>query len=117
MALSNWQDCLRVTFTDLQPQVQGRVLIAWLDAVGEDVGFADFVLFYLVRPLLFQPDVKEAWIRRGIQLALTTLDESLVETLVWTLGKGVRDHPPLFEAVQKHSSPKIRHAAQEVGVG
>ena len=96
----DWADALRLALDELQnADLKDRVLASWLPLIDEHVRLADLVLFYYVRRgALFAPmsiEVLRLWLTKCIDLALLTKDESLVESLLYTLGAGYREYPAL----------------------
>ncbi len=112
VALPNWENCIRLAFFEITlPGPQERVLESWVNYLDREIYFADVVLFYVVRSLPFGQSVGKLWIDKCISLALSTQDESLIESLLWTLGKEVDTYADLFNlAHQMKAFPKIAKA-------
>jgi hypothetical protein len=101
--MSGWEDALRLALDELQsPDLKDRVLTMWLPQIDRHIRLADLVLFYYVRRgALFAPmsiGVLQQWSAKCIDLASQTSDESLVESLICTLGR-YRDYPVLDAVV------------------
>lgn len=112
VSLPNWDDCIRLAFFEIiLPGPQERVLESWLHNLDKEVYFADVVLFYIVRSLPFGQTIGARWIEKCISLALDTRNESLTESLLWTLRGKVNNYPALHNlAKQMTSSPKVAKA-------
>ena len=111
--LRNWDECLRLAFHDLPFSfLRAEVLSNWLLIINENIRFADWNLFYFVRYLSKENNVRNEWISKCIVLAIKTQDESLIESLVWTLGSSVSEDKTLLELAKSKSasSTKIRNA-------
>jgi len=118
VGLRDWDDCLRIAFLHLPfPGQRERVLTAWLENLGENIHFADVVLFYLVRALPSKSELRESWTSACASLACASKNESLIESLVWTLRSDVSNHADLFGLAQElsASSFKVRRALFETG--
>lgn len=101
-----WRDGLRLALDHLSSaNLKDRVLSAWYPQLDEHVAVADFVLFYYIRRgALLAPmsiTVLTSWRDRCIELALQTHDESLVESLIYTLGDRYREYPLLKAEVEQ----------------
>ncbi len=108
-----WEDHLRMAFYFLRDRErEAEILRHWLAASGDDVEFVDTVVFYLIRPRHLGTDLATAWIDRAITLAVAAQHESLVESLVWTLGGSVSTNPRLaaIATAMASGSPKIARA-------
>jgi hypothetical protein len=89
---SDWEGALRLSLDEIQTaNLMDRVLLMWLPQLERHIRLADLVLFYYVRRgALFAPmsiGVLQQWKAKCIDLAIHTGDESLVESLICTLGK------------------------------
>lgn len=97
----DWQDALWIAFMDLplgMLQVT-EVLTAWSKRPPEDIRLTDFVLFRILRHRSDSP-LRNAWIERGVAMALRTHDFSLVETLLLVLRERARKYPDIIEIAQ-----------------
>jgi hypothetical protein len=106
-------DALRLALDELQaPSLKERVLTAWLPRLDQHIPLADLVLFYYVRHgALFAPmslEVLQQWLRKCVNLASHTRDESLVESLVYTLGTRYHEYPSLDAAIHDLASTSRR---------
>src|SRR5688572_11933413 len=60
--LKNWDDCLRIAFLHLPfPPQREKVLTRWLTQLDLNIRFADVVLFYVVRYLPSDENVRQGW--------------------------------------------------------
>lgn len=102
--LTNWDDCLRIAFLHLPfPPQREKVLNSWLPHIDLNIRFADVVLFYIVRYVPLDDVARRGWISSCANLAVNSKDASLVESLVWVLGRNVRTYPELLQ-VANHLS-------------
>jgi hypothetical protein len=83
----------------------------WLRDIGDDVEFVDSVIFYLIRRRHTGSSIGWAWIERGIALADSTRSESLVESLVWTIGSSLSSHATLARFAESMSDSSTAVAA------
>lgn len=99
-----------------------RVLSAWLPRIHEHVRLADLVLFHYVRRGAFLApmsiDVAGAWRAKCVDIAVMTRDESLVESLICTLGHEYKRYPVLAQIIEDLNlvSPRVRKALRRLGV-
>ncbi len=117
--LRDWDDCLQMAFMHLPlPEQREKILEAWLEKVNDNIRFADVVIFYIVRSLPSKMKVQKSWIEACASLACRSEDESLVESLAWTLRSDISKHPDLFQIAKalSASSFKVRRALGEAGV-
>ena len=117
--IPEWDDALRIALGEITDAAQmDEVLNAWLPAIKQHVAVADVILFYFVRRgALFAPmsiEVLRMWVDACVDLACETHNESLVESLVYTLGRRVENAPELHRVVKliSGSSQKIRLAVE-----
>jgi hypothetical protein len=101
------------------PGQHEKVIQAWVPQIDHNLKFADFVLFYIVRTLPFGRSAGKGWIDRCLLMAIATRDESLVESLLWTLGRDAIEHDELMQVASELSrgSFKVRRALAETGCG
>lgn len=116
--LPNWENRIRLAFLQIAlPGPQQKVLDAWANKLDREIRLADIVLFYVVRILPFGQYISSRWIDKCISLALETRDESLTESLIWTLGRKVIDNDPLSGLVKElAASSKIKYACAAYGI-
>jgi hypothetical protein len=102
--IPNWDETLRLVLDDIRKaELMDRVLTAWLPQLDRHIRVADLILFYYVRrgainaPMSIE--VLQRWREKCIDLALQTSNESLVESLIYTLGD-YRKYPELDVVVQ-----------------
>ena len=107
--LPNWDDCIRLAFFEIPlPGPQEKVLTSWLHNLHNDVQFADVVLFYIIRSLPFRESIGKDWIEKCVSLAIDTKNESLIESVLWTLGAKAKNYPAFLElAGQLTLSPTV----------
>ena len=102
----DWGDPLRLALDELgSAELMDHVLQAWLPHLDDHVRLADLVVFYYVRRgALFAPmsvDTLQEWLGRSIDVANQSRDSSLVESLIYTLGGQIKEHPELVELVKE----------------
>ena len=97
--MPNWDETLRLVLDDIRKaELMDRVLTAWLPQLARHIRVADLILFYYVRrgainaPMSI--DVLQRWREKCVDLAVQTANESLVESLIYTLGD-YRKYPEL----------------------
>ncbi|GAB6283328.1 MAG: hypothetical protein STSR0008_20900 [Ignavibacterium sp.] len=114
--LPNWDNCIRLAFFEivlLGPKE--KVLEAWFSKLDKEIYFADVILFYIIRSLSFEMSVTKEWINKCISLAIDFKNESLIESLIWTLGVNINKYPNLFEIANKMTtSDKIKRALRKI---
>jgi hypothetical protein len=116
LRLQYWNGHLRMAFFCLRDHdLQALVLRRWLTTFSDDVHFGDVVVFYLVKPAHVGTDIGDAWIKKAVALAERTQDASLVESLIWTLGRSASAHTGLFTLATEmgQRSPSIAKALFE----
>jgi hypothetical protein len=99
VALPDWGDCLRWALHELEqvsPDDVDRLLTAWGENPNVPTCFLDWILYYVVRPMSSNRPVRAAWIKRCLVAATTTQNESLIESLIWTLGKNLVGLPEFY---------------------
>jgi len=89
--IPNWDETIRLVLDDIRKtELMDRVLTAWLPQVDRNIRVADVILFYYVRrgainaPMSLE--VLQQWRTKCVELAVRTQDESLIESLIYTLG-------------------------------
>jgi len=118
--IRDWDRALRVAFFDLKLACERkRVLKAWLERPNCPVRFADVVLYYIFKEhlvLRLNKDLRSEWVEKCAALALESRDYSLVESLVWSLGRGIEKRPGLLDLAMKHKGhPKMYKALSQAG--
>lgn len=117
--LKYWDGHLRTAFFCLRDRdLQALVLQRWLQTFGSDIRFADLVVFHFVKPAHVGTEVGDAWVQAAIALAEQSRDISLVESLVWTLGRSASPHPRLLTLATElgQHSPSITKALNETSL-
>lgn len=110
-SISKWQDGLLIAIIDLPIAIKvDGVLKAWLPKAIENIRFADFVLFKIVRYLPGHSDTRREWINTCRSMAVNSKDCSLVESLILVLGQDAKSHPELLEIATElaKTSPQMR---------
>jgi len=115
----NWDNAIRIALGEIKkPSDMDTVLRSWLPHLDSNVALADIVLFYFVRRgALFAPmsiEVLYEWRVACISLALKIKDESLLESLVYTLGSEIQNYKDLWYLIEGISdkSQRIKLALQ-----
>lgn len=119
-----WPDCLRIALEFVNRADHGdNILNSWLPRLPENTMLADVILYYHVRQgIIFAPmslETRDNWIRVCAEIAMKQQNISIMESLVYTLGKGIEKHAGLKEAALKASttSPKLHKALAKFGIG
>ena len=105
ISIPNWQDALLVAIIDLpiSMQVEG-VLKAWLPNTTDNIFFADFVVYEIVRNLSIDNETKNRWIKHCMTMALNTKDFSLVESLILVLRQDALNHSELIAIAKEYAN-------------
>jgi hypothetical protein len=118
-----WRATIRLALGEIHsPKQMDEVLLAWLQQIEHFPRVADLVLFYFVRRgTVFAPmsfEVLTAWTDQCVKIALKSNDESLLESLVYTLGSNLSEYPNLESTIISKSSKssKIKCALQKCGL-
>jgi hypothetical protein len=113
-----WRDGVRTAMVEVPLTQREAIFKAWLPQVRSNIAVADWVLFYCIRPgILFTGMSKETraeWVRACVELAVDTHDESLVESLIYTLHGKQHENQELREVIAavEETSPRVRMAKQ-----
>ena len=102
--LTNWDDAVHVALGEIdEARDMDRVLKSWLPTLQSNIELADLVLFYFVkRGAIFAPmsvEVLNEWINACKGLAIITKHESLLESLIYTLGDRIGDEQELMKII------------------
>jgi hypothetical protein len=112
----NADSALQIAFQYLPwPGQHEKVFDAWADDI-QDIRLADVLFFRIFGRLPFRESLAPRWVKRCIELAVRSRDESLTETLLWKAPK--RRLTPEFMAIAHSlaaSSSKIAQALREGG--
>ena len=118
--LTNWDDAVHVALGEIdEARDMDKVLKSWLQTLQLNIELADLVLFYFVkRGAIFAPmsiEVLNEWIDACKGLAIMTKHESLLESLIYTLGDRIGDDQELMKIIEAASidSRKIRQALEK----
>jgi len=85
-SILNWEGALLIAIGDLPISLQLEgILQAWLPKINDDIIFADFVLYKIVRRIRTYNETKNKWIESCMSIALNTKKFSLVESLILVL--------------------------------
>jgi hypothetical protein len=80
----------------VSPEDVDQLLTDWGKNPNVPIRFLDWILYYVVRPMSPNRAVRATWIERCLVVARATQDESLIESLIWTLGKGLVGLPEFY---------------------
>lgn len=108
----HWADATEIALRDLPlgiSQIEG-VLKAWLPHADQHIRFLDRVLFKIVRYLPAASSIRADWIGVSEEVALSTKDFSLVESLILILGDRAAEHLEILGLAQQmaRESPQMR---------
>ena len=113
----NWDDAVRVALGEINDaKDMDKVLKSWIPNLQSNIELADLVLFYFVkRGAIFAPmsvEVLNEWVDVCKGLAIMTKNESLLESLIYTLGDRIEDDQELMKVIETASdgSKKIQQA-------
>lgn len=113
ISIPDWQDALRVAIIDLpiSLQVEG-VLKSWLPKITDNIFFADFALYKIVRYLPPDNEIRNKWIELCMSMALNTKNFSLIESLLLVLRHKALDHPDIILIATEYAktSAQMRRA-------
>lgn len=103
--LPTWDETIRFALDEIKrPKLMDQVLMAWQPQLDRHIRVADVVLFYYVRRgALFAPmSIKtlEMWRDQCVELAIRTRDESLVDSLICTVGH-LAGYPELVVVIRE----------------
>jgi len=103
--MPNWRNALLTAIMDLSflPQLEGA-LNAWLPKISDNVVFADFILYKIVRYMRKDNTTRNDWITRCIDIAINSRNFSLVESLLLVLRRDAWDHPKLIAIAREHAN-------------
>jgi hypothetical protein len=113
----NWSGCIEICFLHITPGGKiSQVLDAWTPHLNEQtIRFADYILHRIIGKVPFARLAGDTWIARCLELALSTRDESLVESLLLILRCSLREFPKLLEVAREIPSQQIRRVLRNVG--
>jgi len=103
-SIPNWQDALIIALIDLpiSLQVEG-VLKAWLPKTTDNIFFADFVFYEIVRYLPKDNKTRNIWIEHCMTMALNTKDFSLIESLILVLRQDALKYSELIAIAKEYA--------------
>jgi hypothetical protein len=104
ISIPNWQDALLIAIFDVpfSPQLEG-VLQAWLPKIPNNIFFADFVLYKIVRHLPTDNEMKNKWIESCVSIVLDTNNFSLIESIILVLRKDALNYPNLIAIAEEQA--------------
>jgi hypothetical protein len=101
----NWCSMIRITAIDRRKSLNwNAILMTWLPYARSHVGFADKVLYQIVRNVPCDRETRSEWIALCVDLALHTKHSSLLESLVRILGPAAANHKNLVETAMESSA-------------
>jgi len=102
--IPNWQDALLVAIIDLPISLQTEgVLKAWLPKTMDNIFFADFAVFRIVRYLPKDNETRNRWIEHCMNMALSTKNFSLIESLILVLRQDALNYPALIVEAKEYA--------------
>ena len=117
---TNWDDAVHVALNEInEASDMDKVLKTWIQGLNSNIMLADLILYYFVRRgAIFAPmstAVLKEWTDECKKLAVNSKNESLLESLIFTLGKEIYDDQELMETIKTASkdSVKIQRALQK----
>lgn len=103
-SIPNWQDALLSAIIDLPISLQEEdILEAWLSKTTDNIFFADFVIYRIVRNLPKDSKIRNRWIEKCTTMALSTKNFSLIESLILVLRQDVLNYPDLIAIVKEYA--------------
>ncbi len=100
---------------EVQAQMD-EILMHWLRPQGMALRMFDVILFEFVR---YSKDeqVRNAWVKRCIDLAKSKQDVSLIETLLVVVKQRLPEHPELMALIKAHQDhPRVQKAVKRCKV-
>lgn len=91
----SWRDCTLIALCDLGTAGRSAILRAWIRHVRHHLHLADVILYYVVREMPLEPTLAAEWIAACEELAASTGDVSLIESLIFTLKSDLPEHAAL----------------------
>jgi hypothetical protein len=117
--LVGWEGAIRLALDEIrEAESMDVVLRAWLPQLKENILIADIVLFYYVRRgavfATMSIGILREWIDSCVNLAIVSRNDSLLESLVYTLGSRIIDYDALNSAIKERAanSRKIQLAIE-----
>ena len=113
LQLQNWNGPLCIAFAMLKDGgLQAGILQRWLATCPDNIRFVDMVIFYLMPHAFVSAEINEQWVAKAVSMAVTSRDNSLVESLVWRLRGGLEKYPDLLNLATElqKTSPAIAKA-------
>ena len=113
----NWGDAVRLALGEINDaKDMDKVLKSWLPNLQSNIELADLVMFYFVKQgAIFAPmsvELLNKWGDACKELAIMTKNESLLESLIYSLGDRIEDDQELMKVIEATSigSRKIQQA-------
>lgn len=94
--MPNWSAALYWAFRELSEEQQDGVLSAWLPHARRNLHFTDHLVYYIFPFGSLNRPTTRALLDAVVELALQSKCLSLVESLVWRLGRKVAEFPALL---------------------
>lgn len=111
--IGKFVDTVNSTLMCLEVQVQmDEILMHWLRPQGMALRMFDVILFEFVR---YSKDdlVRDAWVKRCIQLAKAKQDVSLIETMLVVVEDRLPAYPELIALIKSHQEhPRLQKAVK-----
>jgi hypothetical protein len=100
----DWRNAIHIALSEIHiASDMDKVLRSWLPNISKNILLADIVLFYFVRRgSLFAPmsiEMLYEWRNACIGLAISTKNESLFESLIYTLGRDIKNNAFLWDEI------------------
>lgn len=117
--LRDWSDSVQIALVEAAASDQlDEVLEAWLPEIPAHPRVADLVLFYFVKrgALIagMSVDILKTWVNACVELAVSTQDSSLIESLLYSAPDALKDHADGLEVAKSvaRRNRKVRLALQ-----
>jgi hypothetical protein len=103
-SIPNWQDALLVAVIDLPISLQTEgVLKAWLPKTTDNILFADFAIFRIVRYLPKDNETRNRWVEHCMNMALSKKNFSLIESIILVLQQDALNYPALIAEAKEYA--------------
>lgn len=89
---------------------QSKILLHWIERNNLPIRLADYILYHIARYSMNQ-QVKEKWLTKCLEFAISNHDTSLTETLLLSLKQEASNYPELLKLASdfSKSSNKIKN--------
>jgi hypothetical protein len=103
-SIPNWQDALLVAIIDLPISLQTEVVLkAWLPKTTDNIFFADFAVFRILRYLPKDNETRNRWIEHCMNMAVSTKNFPLIESLILLLRQDALNYPDLIAIAKEYA--------------